>query len=78
MPRYGYHCDECGVDFDQVRPMRESGEPGVCPNGHTGARRTFGGVVSLGPTEERPSIAEVQARHHASEHGHGHGHTHTH
>lgn len=78
MPRYGYHCDECGADFELVRPMRESGEPGVCPNGHAGASRTFGGVVALGPTEALPSIEEIQSRHHATEHGHSHTHGHTH
>jgi hypothetical protein len=58
--------------------MRESGEPGVCPAGHPGARRTFRGVVSAGPVEERPSLAEIQARHHVTAHGHAHGHDHPH
>ena len=74
MPRYGYRCDVCDVTFERVRPMDESGAPASCPAGHPGAHRTFGGVVSLGPVEERPSVAEIQARHHAVEHGHGHAH----
>lgn len=76
MPRYGYRCDTCGRDFDLVRPMRQSGEPGTCPEGHANARRTFGGVVTPGQAEELPSIEEVQAYHHSTAHGHSHGHAH--
>jgi putative FmdB family regulatory protein len=74
VPRYGYHCDRCGADFELVRPMQESGAPSTCPNGHAGARRTFGGVVALGPVQELPSIEAAQARHHTAEHHHGPAH----
>ncbi len=72
MPRYPYRCDVCGAAFERVRPMSESGAPADCPNGHPGARRTFGGVVALGPTSEQPSLAELQHQHHITEHGQHH------
>lgn len=74
MPRYGYYCNRCQSQFDLVRPMRESGDAGACPEGHPDGRRTFAPVVTLGPVGERPSIEEIHAEHHLAEHGHGHAH----
>ncbi|MFO7253625.1 MAG: zinc ribbon domain-containing protein [Actinomycetes bacterium] len=34
MPRYDYRCRACGVTFELSRPMAESGDPAVCPEGH--------------------------------------------
>jgi putative FmdB family regulatory protein len=39
MPAYDYRCGECGEAFTLSRPMAESSEPAVCPNGHPGAKR---------------------------------------
>ncbi|GLZ79857.1 hypothetical protein Afil01_46640 [Actinorhabdospora filicis] len=35
MPRYDYRCRSCGATFELTRPMRESGDPAPCPQGHT-------------------------------------------
>ncbi|MEU6989289.1 zinc ribbon domain-containing protein [Streptomyces sp. NPDC046465] len=34
MPRYEYRCRSCGDTFEVTRPMAESAEPAVCPDGH--------------------------------------------
>ncbi|MGA4848630.1 FmdB family zinc ribbon protein [Streptomyces sp. G5(2025)] len=34
MPRYEYRCRSCGDMFELSRPMAESGDPAVCPEGH--------------------------------------------
>ncbi|NJC69336.1 zinc ribbon domain-containing protein [Planosporangium thailandense] len=34
MPRYEYRCRSCGSTFELNRPMRESGDPARCPDGH--------------------------------------------
>ncbi|MEV5647424.1 FmdB family zinc ribbon protein [Nocardia sp. NPDC052254] len=34
MPTYAYRCRECSESFELNRPMRESGDPAVCPGGH--------------------------------------------
>jgi putative FmdB family regulatory protein len=31
MPIYEYHCPDCRVNFDLLRPMTQSAEPAVCP-----------------------------------------------
>ena len=31
MPIYEYWCAKCGKEFEQMRPMSQSGEPGTCP-----------------------------------------------
>jgi putative FmdB family regulatory protein len=31
MPIYEYWCTKCGKEFEQMRPMSQSGEPGTCP-----------------------------------------------
>ncbi|WP_028850161.1 FmdB family zinc ribbon protein [Thermocrispum municipale] len=35
MPTYAYRCRECTETFELNRPMSESGDPAVCPEGHT-------------------------------------------
>ncbi|PLW72721.1 FmdB family transcriptional regulator, partial [Streptomyces sp. DJ] len=34
MPRYDYRCRACGTTFELSRPMAESSDPAVCPEGH--------------------------------------------
>ncbi|HTA09207.1 MAG TPA: zinc ribbon domain-containing protein [Streptosporangiaceae bacterium] len=34
MPRYEFRCRACGDTFELTRPMSESAEPAVCPQGH--------------------------------------------
>ncbi|MFF8656128.1 FmdB family zinc ribbon protein [Streptomyces huasconensis] len=34
MPRYEYRCRSCGDTFELSRPMAESADPAVCPEGH--------------------------------------------
>ena len=39
MPIYEYICSECETQFEQMRPLSQSGQPGVCPRCHKPARR---------------------------------------
>jgi len=39
MPIYEYVCSECDVKFEQMRPLRESGQTAECPKCHKPARR---------------------------------------
>jgi putative FmdB family regulatory protein len=39
MATYEYRCPTCETRFELRRPMSESSEPAVCPDGHTGAVR---------------------------------------
>ncbi len=32
MPLYEYYCDRCDKIFEALRPVRESEEPGLCPD----------------------------------------------
>ncbi|WP_223774395.1 zinc ribbon domain-containing protein [Streptomyces sp. 135] len=34
MPRYEYRCRSCGDTFELSRPMAESADLAVCPEGH--------------------------------------------
>ncbi|NOZ29214.1 MAG: zinc ribbon domain-containing protein [Chloroflexi bacterium] len=40
MPIYVYHCETCGVQFEQMRSFSDATVP-ACPNGHTEVRRVF-------------------------------------
>lgn len=35
MPTYAYRCRECTESFELTRPMSESGDPALCPGGHS-------------------------------------------
>ncbi|MDG2114201.1 MAG: zinc ribbon domain-containing protein [Actinomycetota bacterium] len=48
MPTYAYRCPTCDETFDRRRPMSESSEPAVCPEGHEGARRLLSVFASVG------------------------------
>jgi putative FmdB family regulatory protein len=35
VPRYDFRCRDCDSTFEVSRPMSASGEPAVCPGGHS-------------------------------------------
>jgi putative FmdB family regulatory protein len=39
MPIYEYICSACKSEFEQMRPLSQSGEDAECPNCHKTARR---------------------------------------
>ena len=39
MPIYEYICSECDSQFEQMRPLSQSGEAAACPKCHKPARR---------------------------------------
>ena len=41
MPVYEYYCSKCSANYELLRPMSRSDEPGVCPEGHRGGARTI-------------------------------------
>ncbi|HJL77588.1 MAG TPA: zinc ribbon domain-containing protein [Acidimicrobiales bacterium] len=56
MPLYDYRCGTCGSVFEVRRPMSESGEPAVCPDGHEGARRLLSVFAAVGGTDQGTSM----------------------
>ena len=41
MPRYGFRCRACGLEFDVSRAMSDAGRDAVCPVDGKGADRLF-------------------------------------
>lgn len=74
MPLYEYHCPECGMRFEALRPMSRADEPASCPQGHPGGTRVLSTFATggRGPDSASPP---------PSTGGHGHSHgpgTHSH
>ncbi len=55
MPVYTYRCDECGEQFEKVRPMSRAGEPHECPECGKEAEPTVAGVFENNSTRNRAS-----------------------
>ncbi|GAA0817528.1 FmdB family zinc ribbon protein [Spirilliplanes yamanashiensis] len=47
MPRYEFRCRACGDTFEVDRPMRASGDPAACPQGHADTVKLLS-AVSVG------------------------------
>ena len=41
MPRYGFRCRACGIEFEVSRPMSDAGRGAACPVDGAGADRLF-------------------------------------
>ena len=39
MPIYEYICSSCKSEFEQMRPLSQSGDPAECPHCHKPAKR---------------------------------------
>ena len=61
VPVYSYRCHKCAETFDQRRPMSESGEPALCPVGHSGARRQLSTFASVGARPQSTAVAETES-----------------
>jgi putative FmdB family regulatory protein len=48
MPRYDFRCRACGATFEVSRPMIDSAEPAVCPEGHTDTVKLLSTVAITG------------------------------
>ncbi len=48
MATYEYRCPTCDSRFEVRRPMSESSEPTVCPDGHPGAVRLLSVFAAVG------------------------------
>jgi putative FmdB family regulatory protein len=48
MATYEYRCPTSDVRFEVRRPMSESSEPTLCPDGHTGAVRLLSVFAAVG------------------------------
>ncbi|MEU5581067.1 zinc ribbon domain-containing protein [Streptomyces huasconensis] len=62
MPRYEYRCRSCGDTFELSRPMAESADPAVCPEGHEDTVKLLstvavGGTASGSGSGSGPSAA---------------------
>ncbi|KAF4405533.1 MULTISPECIES: zinc ribbon domain-containing protein [Streptomyces] len=56
MPRYEYRCRSCGDTFELSRPMAESADPAVCPDGHADTVKLLS-TVAVGGTAARGAAA---------------------
>ena len=41
MPRYGFRCTQCGIEFEVSRPMSQAGDPASCPHDGAAGTRIF-------------------------------------
>jgi putative FmdB family regulatory protein len=48
MPRYEFRCRACGDTFEIDRPMRASGDPAACPQGHSDTVKLLSAVAVTG------------------------------
>jgi putative FmdB family regulatory protein len=48
MPRYDFRCRACGATFEVSRPMIDSSEPAVCPEGHDDTVKLLSTVAITG------------------------------
>ena len=48
MPRYDFRCRACGATFEVSRPMIDSAEPAVCPEGHDDTVKLLSTVAITG------------------------------
>lgn len=74
MPRYGFRCTQCGVEFEVSRPMSQAGDPASCPHDGAPGTRIFHVPVTIsGGSSSLPAPSG------GADHGHSHGsgsHTH--
>jgi putative FmdB family regulatory protein len=54
MPHYDYRCRSCGATFEMTRPMSESGDPCVCPQGHDDTVKLLSTVALAGRAGAAP------------------------
>ncbi|MFJ8041379.1 zinc ribbon domain-containing protein [Kitasatospora sp. NPDC096147] len=48
MPRYDFRCRSCGDTFELSRPMAQSNDPAVCPQGHPDTVKLLSAVAVTG------------------------------
>ncbi|HWG62794.1 MAG TPA: zinc ribbon domain-containing protein [Streptosporangiaceae bacterium] len=61
MPRYEYRCRACGDTFELSRPMSESSQPCLCPEGHDDTVKLLS-TVSVGGRAAAGQAAATQPR----------------
>ncbi len=52
MPLYDFRCRTCDETFEVRRPMSESSDPAVCPQGHDDTVRLLASFASVGGAAE--------------------------
>jgi putative FmdB family regulatory protein len=57
MPRYEYRCRACGDTFEVNRPMAESAEAALCPQGHDDTVKLLSTVAVTGRSSAGASMA---------------------
>ena len=50
MPIYEYICSECDAQFEQMRPLSQSGHTAECPKCHKPARRKMSTFAAFSAT----------------------------
>ncbi|GAA0435969.1 zinc ribbon domain-containing protein [Streptomyces luteireticuli] len=55
MPRYEYRCRACGGTFELNRPMAQSSDPAVCPEGHADTVKLLSTVAVTGVSAAAPA-----------------------
>ncbi|MEJ3657076.1 zinc ribbon domain-containing protein [Actinomycetes bacterium KLBMP 9759] len=55
MPRYEFRCRECAQTFEVSRPMKASGEPARCPEGHADTVKLLSTVAVGGRSGGAPA-----------------------
>ncbi|MFJ5550578.1 MULTISPECIES: zinc ribbon domain-containing protein [unclassified Streptomyces] len=54
MPRYEFRCRACGDSFEVSRPMAQSSDPAVCPQGHEDTVKLLS-AVAVGGSAAAPA-----------------------
>ncbi|MBK6670814.1 MAG: zinc ribbon domain-containing protein [Microthrixaceae bacterium] len=48
MARYDFRCRTCGSTFEVERPMAQSSDPAVCPDGHADTVKLLNLIATVG------------------------------
>ena len=75
MPRYGFQCKDCQVEFEVSRSMSQAGEPAKCPHCQQDADRIFFMPMTQRKATLDDSINDLSGLARAGAFA-GHGHSH--
>lgn len=62
MPVYTYRCDQCGEDFEKIRPMSQASDPQPCPACEHLADRSVAGIFENNSTKNRSANFPIRKR----------------